>query len=53
MEVFVENFDEVVNRFQIRQVVVGYVDTDTEVETGVATVNDLEVPKLQQVVQEN
>ena len=53
MEVFVENFDEVVDCFQIRQVVVGYVDTDAEVETGVATVNDLEVPKLQQVVQQN
>jgi len=46
VEVFIENFDKVVNGLEVRQIVVSYVNTDTEVETGVATVNNLEVSKL-------
>jgi len=46
VEVFVEHFDKVVNGFEVRQVVVGYVDTDTEVEPGVAAVDYFEVSKL-------
>lgn len=37
---------EVVDGLQIRQVVVVDVHTDAEVEAGVASVNDLEVPEL-------
>lgn len=32
--------------FEVCQVVVGHVDTDAEVETSVAPVNDLKVPEL-------
>jgi len=37
---------EVVDGFQVRQVVVGDVDADAEVKPGVAAVNDLEVAEL-------
>jgi len=46
VEIFIENFDKVVNGFEIGEVVVRDVDTNTEVETGVATIHYLEVSKL-------
>ncbi len=41
--------DEVVNGFQVEQVVVGHVDADAEVESRVASVNDLVVAELHEV----
>jgi len=46
VEIFVENFNKVMNGFKVREVVVSNVDTDTEVKSGVATVDYLEIPKL-------
>ena len=46
MKIFVENFNKVVNGFEVRKVVVGDVNTDAEVEASVATVDYLEIPKL-------
>lgn len=37
---------EVMNGLQVRQVVIGDVHADTEIEPGVAPINDLKVPKL-------
>ena len=47
VEVFVQDFDEVVNRLQIRQVVVSYVNTDAKVEASITSVDDLEISELQ------
>ena len=47
VEVLVENLHKVVDCLQIHQVVVGDVDADTEVESGIAAVHDLEVTELQ------
>jgi len=47
MKVFVENFYEVMNRFKVNEIVIIHVDTDTEVETGIAPIDDFEVAKLQ------
>jgi len=47
VEIFIENLDEVVNSLEIRKVVVSDVDTDAEVEAGVATIDNLEITKLQ------
>jgi len=47
MEVFVEHLHEVVNGLQIAQVVVVYVHADAEVQTRIASVDDLEVAELQ------
>ena len=46
VEIFIENFDKVVNGFQICQIVVCDIDTDTEVETSVTTIDYLEVSEL-------
>jgi len=46
VKIFVENFNKVVNGFEVRKVVVGDVNTDAEVEASVATVDYLEIPKL-------
>jgi len=47
VEVFIENFYKVMNSLKICEVVVCYIDTDAEVETSVASVDDFEVTKLQ------
>lgn len=53
MEVFVQHFDEIVDRLQVAQVVVVDVDADAEVETGVPAVHDFEVTELLKKVQYN
>lgn len=50
VEVFVENFHKIVNRFKITQVVIVHVHTDAEVETSVATINDFEVAELEEKI---
>ena len=50
MEEFVENFNKVVYGFKIGQVVVIKVNTDTEIQASVTTVNNLEVTELYHVV---
>jgi len=49
VEVFVENLDEVVNGFEVEEVVIGDVHADAEVETSVSPVDDFEIPKLHKV----
>ena len=46
MKEFVEYFDKVVDCFEIGQVVVIKVNTDTEIQTSIATVHYLEVTEL-------
>lgn len=46
MEILVENFNKIVNSFEITQIVIIHVDTDAEVETSVAAINDFKVAKL-------
>lgn len=46
VEVFVEDFHEIVNGFEITQVVIVHVDTDAEVETSIATINNFEIAEL-------
>ena len=49
MEVFIENLYKVVDGLQIDEVIVADVHADTEVETRVPPVHDLEVTKLKQM----
>ena len=49
MEVFVENLDKIVNGFQIKQVVVRHINTNAEVETGIASVDYLEITKFDKI----
>ena len=46
VEVFVEDFDEIVNGLQVHQVVVVDVYADAKVQACVATVDNLEVAEL-------
>jgi len=46
VKVFIEDFYEVVNGFEVCQVVVGDVYADTEVEAGVTAVDYFEVSEL-------
>lgn len=46
VEILVQNLHEVVNGFEITQVVIIHVDTDAEVETSIATINNFEVAEL-------
>lgn len=46
MEVLVQHFDEVMNGFQITEIVIVDIDTNAEIESSVTTINDLKVPKL-------
>jgi len=41
--------DKIVDSFQIEQIIVSNIHTNTEVETSVSTVNDFEVAKLNKV----
>lgn len=47
MEVLVENLDEIVDGFQIRQAVVVNVNAYAEIEASVTSVDDFEVPELE------
>lgn len=49
VEVLVENLHEVVNGFEIAQVVIVHVDTDAEVETSIATINNFEIAELKKI----
>lgn len=49
VEVLVQHLDKVVYGLEVVQVVVAHVDTDAEVEAGVAAVDDLEVAELDKV----
>ena len=46
VEIFVENFDKVVDRFQINKIVVAHVHTYAEVKACIAAVDYLEVAEL-------
>lgn len=46
MEVLIENFNKVVNGFQVDEVVVGNINTDAKIEASVTTVDNLEVTEL-------
>lgn len=46
MEVFVQHFHEIVNGFEITQVVIVDVYTDAEIQASVAAINDFEVAEL-------
>ena len=49
MEVFIEDLDKVVNSFQVEQVVVGHVNANAEIETGIAPIYNLEIPKFDEI----
>jgi len=49
LEILIQHLYEVVNGFEIEEVVVRDVDADAEVETRVTSVNYLEVPKLDEI----
>ena len=51
MEELVEDFDKVVNSFKVGKVVVIEVNTDTEIQTSITTVDNLEVTELYDIVQ--
>lgn len=46
MEIFVEHFDEVMNGFQIGQIIVGDVDTNAEIQAGISAIYYLEITEL-------
>lgn len=48
VEIFVEHFHKVVDRFQVGQVVVCDVDADAEIQPSVTSIDDLEITKLKQ-----
>lgn len=47
MEVFVQDLDEIMDCFQIAQVVIVNVHTNAEIEAGVASVDNFEVAELE------
>lgn len=47
MEVFVENFNEIMNCFEIAQVVIVHVHTNAEIEASIPSVYNLEVAELE------
>jgi hypothetical protein len=47
VKIFIEDFDKIVNSFQICKIVVSNVNTNAEVETGISSIDNLEVPKLE------
>lgn len=49
VEIFVEDFNKVVDCFEVAQVIVVDVDADAEVEAGIATVHNFEVAELYEV----
>ena len=46
MEVFIKNFNEVMNGFEIYQIVVIDVDTDAEVEPRISSIHYLKIAEL-------
>jgi hypothetical protein len=46
VKVFVQHFHEIVNGFEITQVVIVHVHTDAEIEASIAAINDFEVAEL-------
>jgi len=49
VKIFIEDLDKVVDCLQVVKIVIIDVDTDAEVEAGIATVDNLEVSKLDKV----
>jgi hypothetical protein len=47
MKVLIEHFHEIMNRLEVVEIVVENVHTDAEVQPGIATIHDLEVPVLE------
>lgn len=48
MEVFIQNLHKIVNSLQITQVVIVNVNTDAEVESSIAAINDFKVAELEE-----
>lgn len=46
VEVFVENFHEIVNRLQITQIVIIHVHANTEIQPRISAINNFEVAEL-------
>lgn len=49
MEVFIEDFNKVMNGFKIEQIVVTNINANTKVKSSVSSINYLEVPKFDKV----
>ncbi len=49
MEILVENFDEVMNGFEVKQVVVRDINTNAKVEASISPINDLKVAEFNKV----
>ena len=43
VKVFVQHFDKIVNRFQVHQIIIFYVDTQTEEQTGISSIDYLNI----------
>jgi len=49
MKIFIQNFYEVMNGLKIKEGIIVDIDTDAEVKSGIATINNLEVSELHKV----
>ena len=46
MEVFIENFDKIVNRLQIWQIIIIDIDTNAEIKSSISSVNNFKISEL-------
>ena len=46
MEIFIQNFDKIMYRFQVTEIIVIYIDANAEVQASVSTIDDFEISKL-------
>ena len=49
IKIFIENFNEVMDRLQVEEIVVRHVHADAEVEASVAAVHNFEVSEFNKV----
>lgn len=48
MEIFVKDFDEIMNSFEVGQAIIAQVTANAKVKTGVASVHNFEVSELKE-----
>jgi len=49
MEVFVQNLYKIMDSFQVKQVVVGHINTNAEIEASVSPIYDLEISEFNKI----
>lgn len=47
MEVFVQYLNEVMNSFQVAEIIVVHIDANTKVQASISTINNFEITKLE------